>query len=78
MTHRYFEIAFLNFAKFLLDLLTDLKIVSNGHELLDVDIRLLQSNIVRSVRLFVWFAYFISYNNSTCKVNNISCKNIIL
>ena len=32
VTHRYFKIAFLNFAKFLLDLLTDLKIVSNGHE----------------------------------------------
>ena len=36
VTHKYFEIAFLNFAKFLLDpldLLADLKIVSNGHEL---------------------------------------------
>ncbi len=44
----------------------------------DVDIRLLQSNIVRSVRLFVWFVYFLSYKNSICKVNNISCKNIIL
>ena len=46
--------------------------------LIDVDIRLLQSNIVRSVRLFVWFVYFLSYKNSICKVNNISCKNIIL
>ena len=46
--------------------------------LLDVVIRLLQSNIVRSVHLFVWFVYFLSYKNSTCKVNNISCKNIIL
>ena len=44
----------------------------------DIDIRLLQSNIVRSVSLFVWFVYFLSYKNSTCKVNNISCKNIIL
>ena len=30
----------------------------------DVDIRLLQSNIVRSVRLFVWFVYFLSYKST--------------
>ena len=47
-------------------------------KIIDVDIRLLQSNIVISVRLFVWFVYFLSYKNSICKVNNISCKNIIL
>ena len=58
-----------------------LHILSSFHvnvSMLDVDIRLLQSNIVRSVRLFVWFVYFLSYKNSICKVNNISCKNIIL
>ena len=54
-------------------------ILLNFCKIIDVDIRLLQSNVVRSVCLFVWFVYFLSYNkNSTCKVNNISCKNIIL
>ena len=45
---------------------------------LDVDIRLLQSNIVRSVRLFVWFVYFLTYKNSKYKNNDISCKNMML
>ena len=46
--------------------------------LLNVDIRLLQSNIVRSVRLFIWFVYFLTYKNSKYKTNNISYKNIML
>ena len=31
-----------------------------------------------SKKLYVWFVYSLSYKNSIFKVNNISCKNIIL